>query len=77
MKKKGKPITTKKPPPDFLATPMISDLKEALFQITNSMVEQIKITQIKAQLCHVYYTELLNQGFSDQEALELCKSFNF
>lgn len=49
--------------------------KEAMSEIRKNMSLHIEHTIIRAQLCSEYYTELVNQGFSKDDALTLCKDF--
>ena len=54
---------------------MIPTLKEGISEIRQNMEGYIEMEIIKAQLCREYYIELVNQGFTKDEALELCKYY--
>lgn len=49
--------------------------KEAISEIRQNMSAHIEHNIIRGELCRAYYVELINQGFSKNEALTLCKDF--
>ncbi len=73
----------KRPPPPNLPNVHLmaskkkkeSDDRKAINEVMGIMVESIELMQIKAKLCREYYNSLIKEGFSDIEALELCRYF--
>ncbi len=53
-----------------------TDFAQALQDFRDNLINHIELAQLRAQLCHEYYLELIEQGFEKCEALELCKNFN-
>jgi len=50
-------------------------LKGAIAEIMDGMSDQIKLIQIRAKLCRVYHLALIEEGYSEDETLEICKYF--
>ncbi len=50
-------------------------MSENLNEIMKHMQEMTEFMLIKAKLCREYYLGLVDEGFTKQEALELCKHF--
>lgn len=49
--------------------------RQAVKNIVDNLPAHIEFQVVKAELCREYYIELLNQSFTKEEALELCKTF--
>lgn len=52
----------------------LTELGIALAALKDNMKEQIEYVIIMAELRRVSYTALIAQGFTETEALELCKN---
>lgn len=54
-----------------------TSLGELLNELYRDKLELLKLMNIKAEICREYYLGLLDQGFNEIQALELCKNFEF
>lgn len=52
-------------------------LREGLNEFYKNKNEILEHINIRAEMCREYYLGLLDQGFSENESLELCKYFKF
>ena len=60
--------------PDLFA--VMEQFKEAVASMEANVEVYIRANFVKAKLCRAYYLRLVQEGFSEKEALELCKHFN-
>ena len=51
------------------------DFKEAIASMMTNMSVYINSMFVKAKLCRAYHQGLIKEGFTEAEALELCKTF--
>jgi len=51
------------------------DMYTAIANIVNDMENHLRLVFIRAKLCRAYYLGLEKEGFSESQALELCKEF--
>lgn len=49
------------------------DMRETLSQFFDQLPEQIKFQQYTAKITRVKYDALIKEGFTEEQALELCK----
>jgi len=54
----------------------MNDFKTALAEIIINFDNYIALTRLRAKLCREYYKQLLKEGYTEAQALELCKYFN-
>ncbi len=52
------------------------NLQEAILDIVNNMDAHIRAILIRSKLCRAYYMGLVKEGFTEMQALEICKHFN-
>lgn len=52
-------------------------MKDAIFQMMEDIEIHKEYKKLKAKLDKSYYTELLAEGFTKEQALELVKSTNY
>lgn len=52
-------------------------LREGLNEFYKNKNEILEHINIRAEMCREYYLGLLDQGFNENDALELCKYFKF
>jgi hypothetical protein len=51
------------------------EFAEAVSGIIKNMDLHISVQLTRAKLCRAYYLQLIKEGFTEQQALELCKYF--
>lgn len=52
------------------------EFKSIIAHMEANMEAHLRATFVKAKLCRGYYLQLVKEGFTEKEALELCKSFS-
>lgn len=50
-------------------------MQVGISELMENMDLHIRVNLAKAKLCRAYYLQLIEEGFSNVEALELCKYF--
>lgn len=50
------------------------ELKGILEQLIRDLPSILKCSKIRAEICRSDYLACINQGFTEEQALELCKS---
>ncbi len=50
--------------------------EQALAELLEGMDLEIRLEMAKAKLCRAYYLQLIEEGFSPYDSIELCKSFH-
>lgn len=68
-------MTDNKLKPFIIKKPALSDNEKIIAKFESELDHAIKLEEMRAKIVRARYLQLLKQGFTEQQALELVKDF--